>query len=217
VSDTTAAPGAEATAPNSAPIDVVLFDIGGVLADFAGLAMLQQLTSADSKLDAATRWLMSPWVRRFESGNCTDQEFAAGVIDEFGFQFTPDQFLEHFLDWLSDPFPGAEQLVRDTKAHATVGCLSNTNALHWRRRISRWPLTALFEHRFMSFELGAVKPDQEIFDRVVELLPVGAENVLFIDDNPLNVEGAAAAGLRAEQTRGIAEARATLSRYELLG
>ncbi len=37
-----------------------------------------------------------------------------------------------FLSWLGDPFDGAEQMVRDTKDHATVGCLSNTNALHWR-------------------------------------------------------------------------------------
>ncbi len=159
---------------------------------------------------------MSPWVRRFESGRCTDAEFAAGAVQEFGLPFTAEDFLGHFLDWLSDPFDGAEQLVRDTKKQVAVGCLSNTNSLHRQRRISHWPLTALFEHRFLSFELGAVKPDRTIFDLVAERLPVPASNVLFVDDNPLNVSGARAAGLQSEETRGVAEARAALVSHGLI-
>lgn len=216
MSDATTAPGAGATAQGQA-IEVVLFDIGGVLAEWTGLPVMRELTGAASDLDVAGRWLMSPWVRRFESGNCSEQDFAEGVIAEWRFPFTPEQFLEKFLSWLDDPFAGAEQMVRETKAHASVGCLSNTNSLAWREIISHWPLTALFEHRFLSFELGAVKPDREIFGLVVEQLPVPPDRVLFLDDNAINVEGALASGFRAEQARGVAEARAVLARYALLG
>jgi glucose-1-phosphatase len=197
-------------------IDIVLFDLGGVIADFAGLPVIRELTGAASDLDVASRWLMSPWVRRFESGGCSEQEFAEGVVAEWEFPFTPEEFLEKFLSWLGDPFDGAEQMIRDTKAHVTVGCLSNTNEFHWRKLISKWPLTSLFEYRFLSFELGAVKPDREIYERVLERLPVPASRVLFLDDNAVNVEGARAAGLRAEQARGVAEARAVLSSYALI-
>lgn len=131
--------------------------------------------------------------------------------------FTPDDFLARFLSWLSDPFPGAEQMVSDTATHATVGCLSNTNALHWREVISHWPLTQLFKYPLLSFELDAVKPDRRLFERALERLPVAVDRILFIDDNALNVEGAIAAGLRAEQARGVHEARGVLARYALLG
>jgi glucose-1-phosphatase len=208
--------GASPAVPGGGEIDLVLFDIGGVLADFAGLTVMRELTGA-SELDLAARWLMSPWVRRFEAGQCSEQEFATGVIAEWDFPFGPEEFLTQFLSWLSGPFAGAEQMVRDTKAHVTVGCLSNTNALHWRELISKWPLTQLFEYPLLSFELGAVKPDRELFERALERLPFATDRVLFIDDNPLNVDGALAAGLRAEQGRGVAEARAVLSRYALLG
>ena len=218
MSDASAASAPETSNAHNTRIDVVLFDIGGVLANFAGLAMLRQLAGIPSELDAATRWLTSPWVRRFESGQCSDEEFAIGVIAELGLPFaTPDEFLQRFVSWLSDPYDGAEQMIRDTSEHALVGCLSNTNALQWRRIISHWPLTPLFEHRFLSFELGAVKPDREIYDLVTNRLPVPPDRVLFIDDNPLNVEGALAAGLRAEQALGVAEARAVLARHALLG
>jgi putative hydrolase of the HAD superfamily len=216
VNDASTAPGAGASAPRPA-IGVVLFDIGGVLAEWLGLPVMRELTGAASDLDVAGRWLMSPWVRRFEAGDCSEQEFAEGVVAEWEFPFTPEEFLEKFLSWLDDPFDGAEQMVRETKAHATVGCLSNTNSLAWREIISHWPLTPLFEYRFLSFEMGAVKPDREIFGLVVERLPVPPDRVLFLDDNAINVEGALASGLRAEQARGVQEARAVLTRYALLG
>ncbi len=99
-----------------------------------------------------------------------------------------------------------------------MGCLSNTNALQWNGMISRWPLSQLFEDRlrFLSFELGAVKPDPEIYALVIERLPVPPAHVLFLDDNPLNVEAAHEAGLRAEQAVAVDGARAVLTHYGLL-
>jgi glucose-1-phosphatase len=198
-------------------VEVVLFDIGGVLARFAGLAVLQELTGSESEDEVAARWLMSPWVRKFESGGCTDTEFAAGVVEEWELPYSAEEFLRIFPTWLDDPFEGAEQMLRETSAHRRVGCLSNTNSLQWNGMISHWPIAKYFEQRFLSFELGAVKPDAVIYERVIERLPVPPAKVLFLDDNPLNVEAADAAGLRAEQAVGVAEARAVLERYSLLG
>ena len=200
-------------------IKIVLFDIGGVLASFAGLEVLRELTGSESELDVAARWLMSPIVRSFESGGCTDEEFAAGVVEEWDLPYSPAQFLEIFPTWLSDPFAGAEEMIRQTATRVGVGCLSNTNALAWHGLISAWPLSTLFrqELRFLSFELEAVKPDPEIYALVIERLPVPPAHVLFLDDNPLNVEAAHDAGLRAEQAIAVDGAREVLTRYGLLG
>lgn len=198
-------------------IEIVLFDIGGVLARFAGLEVLKELTGAASELDVSARWLMSPWVRRFESGGCTDEEFSAGIVEEWELPFSAEEFLAIFPTWLDPPFPGGEQLLADTSKHAGVGCLSNTNSLQWRGMISHWPHAEYFEHRFLSFELGAVKPDAAIYERVIERLPVAPGKVLFLDDVALNVEGARAAGLRSEQAVGVAQARSVLERAGLLG
>jgi putative hydrolase of the HAD superfamily len=203
--------------PADQQIEIVLFDIGGVLARFAGLEVLQELTGATSELDVSARWLMSPWVRKFESGGCTDEEFSAGIVAEWDLPYTAEEFLAVFPTWLDPPFAGGVELLAEASAHVGVGCLSNTNSLQWREIISHWPHVEYFEHRFLSFELGAVKPDAEIFERVIERLPVAPASVLFLDDVALNVEGARAAGLRSAQTVGVAEARAALDRHGLLG
>lgn len=199
-------------------IEVVLFDIGGVLVRFSGLEVLRELTGSESELDVAARWLMSPTVRSFESGGCSNVEFAQGVVDEWELPYTAAEFLEIFPTWLDDPFDGAEEMIRQTSKRVSVGCLSNTNALAWDSIIADWPLSSLFEdrYRFLSFDLGAVKPDPEIYARVIERLPVAPAHVLFLDDNPLNVEAAHEAGLRAEQALAVEGAREVLASYGLL-
>jgi len=197
-------------------IEIVLFDIGGVLARFSGISVLRELTGAASETEVARRWLMSPSVRRFESGACTDHEFAAGMVAEWELPYSAEEFLAIFPTWLEDPFDGAEQMIRDASARVGVGCLSNTNSLQWRGTISQWPLSRYFEYRFLSFELGAVKPDPEIYELAIARLPAPPENVLFLDDNPPNVAHAQAIGLRAEQVGGVAQARAVLERYGVL-
>ncbi len=78
------------------------------------------------------------------------------------------------------------------------------------RRFSRWPILDAFDFRFLSFELGLLKPDRDVFDRVAELLPVPPERVLFLEDNALNVNGATDVGFVAAHVRGVAEAERAL-------
>lgn len=55
-----------------------------------------------------------------------------------------------------------------------------------------------FDHVTFSYELRLVKPAAAIYRHAVEGLRVAPAQALFLDDKPANIEGAAAAGLRAE-------------------
>ena len=108
------------------------------------------------------------------------------------------------------PIPGAEELVRETKAAVPTAILSNTNRVHWEAGAGGWPLLDLFDRTFLSFELGMVKPDPEIFAHVVDQLAMVPGRALFLDDNLLNVEQARQVGLRAERAVGVSQARDAL-------
>jgi len=191
-------------------IDVVLFDLGGVLVELGGVAPMMALAGIDSDDELWRRWLSCRWVRTFERGGCTADEFAAGVISDWALSVEPQTFLDAFRDWPVGPLPGADALVQEVRRSVRTGCLSNTNTLHWEEHFVQWPIFDAFDFRFLSFELGVVKPDRESFDRVADLLTVAPGRVLFLDDNLINVEGAAAAGFVARHARGIGEARETL-------
>src|SRR3954463_1771525 len=191
---------------------VVVFDLGGVLAEFGGVERMRVLAGVDDDEELWRRWLTCDWVRRFERGACSAEDFAAGVVDDWGLALTGDAFLAEFREWLVGPLPGAEDLVAQTRATGvTVAVLSNTNKVHWEAGAGRWPLVGMFDRAFLSFEVGMVKPDPEIFQRVIEDLDVDAEQVLFLDDNRINVDAARAAGLPAERAGGVSEARRALA------
>ncbi len=192
-------------------IDLVLFDLGGVLVELGGVGALQEMAGMVNSDEVWHRWLASPWVRRFEQGRCSPTEFSAGVVAEWGIDVTPDRFLEIFLHWPIGLFPGAPELLAEVQASVPIGCLSNTNVLHWDHQFSSWPALGMFDFTFLSFELGMVKPDTDVFDAVADQLPVDRCRVLYLDDVALNSDAARSFGFRSEQVRGIGEARQVLA------
>jgi putative hydrolase of the HAD superfamily len=171
---------------------------------------MRSLAKMDSDEELWQRWLACPWVRRFERGQCSAEEFAAGIVVEWELGLAADAFLESFRSWMSGPVPGASELLAEVQRRVPIGCLSNMNALHWDFISAQSAVFDTFTYRFLSFELGMVKPDRELFDRIDESLPVSPDRVLFLDDNTMNVEAAAAAGFTARRVRGLGEARQAL-------
>lgn len=199
------------------PVDLVLFDLGGVLIELSGVRAMLELTGIENEEELWRRWLTCRWVRRFESGGCSETEFAGGVVADWQLEISPSAFLEAFRQWPVGPLPGATELVAQTRLSVATGCFSNTNVLHWQDHIAAWPLADLFDHRFLSFELGLLKPDTAAFVQVARMLGVPAERVLFLDDNAMNVAGAVAAGFQAARAAGVDEACQRLAEAGVLG
>ncbi len=157
------------------------------------------------------------WVRRFESGECSPHEFSSGVVTEWSLPITPERFLDVFRSWPIGPFDGASNLVLEVRGRVPVGCLSNTNVVHWADQVDKWALLSNFDFRFLSFELGRVKPDPAIFEHVAEMVPYPRDRVLFLDDIAVNVDGARSTGFVAEHVRGVDASRALLAEMGVLG
>lgn len=190
--------------------ELVLFDLGGVLIAPGGVAPMRELSGIGSDEALWARWLSCRWVRRFEAGGCTPEEFAAGVVHDWELDLEPAAFLREFGGWPEPPFEGALELVAAVQATMPTGFLSNMNSYQWGANYAAIPLTQAFAYRFLSFELGLVKPDAAVFDAVAAHLPVARDRVLFLDDNVVNVEAAEGAGFEARHVRGVDGARAAL-------
>ena len=199
------------------PFDVILFDLGGVLIELAGVdRMLELCNHAFSADELWARWLASEGVRRFESGRAGPDEFGAAMLDEFGLSIAAAQFLEEFTAWPKGVFPGSFELLERLLTSYRLACLSNTNALHWPRVCGEMGLARYFESSFASHLVGMLKPDAEIFQHVVEQLGCPPARILFLDDNQFNVTSAHAAGIVARRVAGLVEVRAALAELGVL-
>src|SRR5690349_12965448 len=79
-------------------IEVVLFDVGGVLLEVHGIAVLMEWLEHRVTPEEVWRlWFASPVVREFESGRIGADEFAAGMLDELRLDMGPSAFLESFI------------------------------------------------------------------------------------------------------------------------
>ena len=200
-----------------ADIDAVLFDLGGVLVELAGVEkMLEWSREVDTTDELWRRWLHSDAVRRFETGRIGREAFARDIVGEFGIPVPPDEFLAAFTWWPRAVLPGAFDLVAAVRRRCRVASVSNTNEIHWDRFSNAWALHDAFDHNFPSHLVGKLKPDADYFAHVVEAIGVPAGRVLFIDDNAINVEGAARVGLHAQRVVGVEGARAAFAAIGLL-
>ena len=196
-------------------IEVILFDLGGVLVELTGVPTMlswSRLTEAE----VWQRWLHSPAVRRFESGNGSAEEFAREIIDELTLNTTTDEFLTQFTAWPRGVFSGGIELLQELGRNHQVACLSNTNHLHWDRFEQETELLDHFHAAFASHQTGHLKPDASSFEHAIDALGVVAENILFMDDNQINIDAAQAAGLVAKLARGVGQATEHVRSYRLL-
>ena len=197
-------------------IQVLLFDLGGVLVEFDGIAPLIALSGNRLDSEGARRfWLTSPAVHEFETGRCGAEEFARRAVAELGLTMTPEVFLPLFVSWDHGPMDGALDLLDALKPHFLLACLSNNNVLHWNRLREETKLPEKFHRCYLSQEIGLMKPAPESFAHVVRDLGVRPERILFFDDNPECVDAAQQVGLTARRVRGVGEVKAALAELGL--
>lgn len=182
----------------------IVFDLGGVLIDWDGVTPLTRLTEGRLSFEAARRfWFESPWIARFETGQCSEREFAEGVISELGLELTPDRFIAKFLSWNHGFYPGADSLLEQLRQRYTLSCLTNNNSLYIDNLIDCHGLDRKFDHLFISFCTGLLKPSREVFAYVLAQLGSPPERVLFFDDNIECVEMAQDVGMQACRVSGV--------------
>lgn len=101
-------------------------------------------------------------------------------------------------DWWKDELrhiEGMETLIREISALGyPIYLLSNaTSFLH--DYFHRLPAANCFSGMLVSADWGLLKPQHEIFETFFDRFSLRPEECFFIDDSPVNIDGAAVAGM----------------------
>ena len=180
-------------------INAVIFDMGGVLLRTINSqpreAIAERFGVTRAELEAFI--FMSETSLRSEVGELSDKKHWETVLLHF------NQPVGDHLKVYDEYFSG-DAIDKELMAFAVslkpdyqLGLLSNA-WVNARPLLSRhFDFIDAFDVSVFSYEVGMRKPDPVIFMVMLEKMGVGAENVVFIDDMPANVEGAKSAGLHA--------------------
>jgi putative hydrolase of the HAD superfamily len=201
----------------TARVKLLLFDLGGVLIDWAGPRELgQYLRTPSTQSEILQRWVECPHTDQFERGVLSPAEWAERFVDDWGVTLEPAEFLTVFRTWSRCVLPGARELLDSLRPRFRLAALSNSNTLHWDRNRNDLKVLELFEFAISSHEVGACKPDPAIFTVALERAVLPAEDVMFFDDLAANVEAACSLGIRGRQAKGVDGVRRCLEREGLL-
>ncbi len=182
---------------------VILFDLGGVL-----LKLRDPISTFGLQMDESEflrTWIMSPSVRALESGQIECEEFAQRMIAEMELPMDWQELLKRFDNWPDGFYPKVIDLMGRIPSRYSCAILSNTNAVHWQQVDVPGNFGDRFERYFLSYESGLLKPDQASFLQVIDSYACRPEEILFFDDNPVNVAAAKQAGIRSIRVEGVDE------------
>lgn len=185
------------------PIRTLIFDLGGVIVPLAfhrGYAELEKrcpLPAAEiPKRIAATNL-----VPRFESGKIEPRDFVAQLCESIQADLSYEEFCRIWTSIFLPYTLVSEHLIARLKQHYRLVLLSNTNAIHWDMIESNYPLLRHFDAHVLSYRVGAIKPQKQIYQEAIGQAQCEPCECLFTDDILPYVEGALSLGIHAIQFR----------------
>ena len=194
----------------------LVFDLGGVIVELRGLPIQPQWIAGDESVESTwEKWLTSDVPKAFESGLINLDEFSERIVTELSMTVSSKDYLEYFTTLPVGPYPGAIDMLNKLKSNYTTALFSNSNEIHWPLKMERMKLDTAFHHHFASHLMGMVKPDAAAYQYVIDSLDVDVNQILFFDDNQMNVDAAIKAGMHSERVQGIDELQEMLGRYDV--
>jgi epoxide hydrolase-like predicted phosphatase len=177
----------------------IIFDFGNVLCRFEPQRFVERLfRHAKRPIGNPQEALQhsSDLGRDYETGVITSDQFFDGICDRFGLVVDKKEFIDAFVH-IFTPIPSTFNLIRQLKPRYALGLLSNTNEWHFEYGIKPVEVYPLFDAVTVSFQVGAMKPDERMYRDILEKLGIEPDEAVYIDDLKDNVEAGRNFGMMA--------------------
>jgi putative hydrolase of the HAD superfamily len=152
----------------------------------------------------------------YEVGKLTLEEYLMRTVFYEERPFSPDQFRE-FMFAQTQPYPEMIELVRNLKAQheLRIATVNNEARELNSHRIQTFKLEEFVDFFVSSCFVHFRKPDADIFRLALDIAQVPAEQVVYIDDQPMFVQIAEDLGIRSIRHTDYQSTRAQLASFGL--
>jgi len=182
-------------------IKVILFDLGNVLVDIDLRQAVKRISGSCSKApdEILKLFFDSGATNSFEKGELSAEGFYKQAKDILDLKLSYESFVPIWNEvfFFSAKNRAVYHIANRLKKNYRIALLSNTNILHYRYIKDYFPIFNVFEKLFLSFEIGAVKPDKIIYQKVIKALGVLPENIFYTDDRFELINNASSLGIKS--------------------
>ena len=198
-------------------VDLVLFDIGGVLGS-NGWDREQRAAAVEHfGIDAEDfQYRHEETVGALEAGEISLDEYLDVTVFCAERSFSREEFKE-FMFAQSVPWPESIAVARDiARSGVRMATLNNEGEELNRYRIATFGLTDIFPTFFSSCWLGVRKPTHRIYEHVFGMTMAATTRTVFVDDRLQNLNPAAALGVKTILFESAGQLRTSLQAHGLL-
>ena len=182
-------------------IKAILFDLGNVIVPFdfkRAYAKLGPLCSCPVT-EISARLRSTDLVRRFETGRIASEPFVGELSTLLGLKTTYSEFCDLWTSVFFEDTLVSESLIVGLRGRHRLLILSNTNPIHFSMLKARYPVFRHFDDFVLSYQVGALKPEPEIYQEAIQRAGCRPDECFFTDDIAVNVEAARNHGMDAVQ------------------
>ena len=199
-------------------IKAIIFDFGGVLADWSPHNLYKEFLPDNASIDAFLDEIdFYAWNAEQDRG----RSFAEGVaVHSAKFPHRArliKAYADHWIKSITGEKRDVVALFNRLKAkgHPLYG-LSNWSAETFPLIVERFSFFEDLDEVVLSGQVKMIKPEPEIFQYLLERIPEAAEECLFVDDSLPNVEAAKKLGFQTVHFKSAEELEEKLKESQLL-
>ncbi len=160
-------------------IEFILFDIGKVLVNFSFEHFRLFLKDQGARLETTQDFIDQTRLHDYETGVASSQEFVARIQSLLARPVAYDDIASRWQE-IFQPEDKMIELARKLAQEYQVALLSNTSELHWSYLCREYQLDKIGLGTVTSFEAGAMKPANRIFDHAEKKFGLNPNRTLFI-------------------------------------
>ncbi len=172
-----------------------MFDFGGVLVDWNPAYLFKDVFKDKSELDHFLANICTPdWNERQDAGRSLSE--AIRTLQERHPKYRNEirLYYDEWTTMLGGPIEQNVALLKPLKANYRLFGLTNWSAETFPIAYDLYPFFGEFEGIVISGAEKLAKPDERIYQRLLERYGLAAAECLFIDDNARNILAASILG-----------------------
>jgi HAD superfamily hydrolase (TIGR01509 family) len=196
----------------------IVFDLGNVLISFKPDKYMESFNFEKSIRDRVFESVFkSKYWLELDKGTLTEEE-ASELFCKSG-QETKEEIKRVMSSWkdMLQPIPETIEILKELKQMGyRIYVLSNYHKNAFEKTSMENEFFKLLNGRIISYEVNCIKPEKEIYDKLLKAFNLEAGETLFIDDMNENIQGAENLGIQTILFKDAVQLRGRLMELNVI-
>lgn len=178
-------------------IKTIVFDFGNVMYPYTKDIFFRNLTSTSPLVfeEIKKKFFQSGIEDQYSTGKIDTEEFYLALKDKLDLNINKKKFLQHYTD-IFTPNEEVLTLIQKLDKNYRLQLYSDTNPVHYQRKIKTCPVYHLFAAVTLSFRVGVLKESEKGYREVIQKSGNRPEEIVFTDDKTKHIRTAEKLGIK---------------------